>query len=168
MLKLKKKKDNKEKKEKTPKPAGFMQMVLAGLLVFLLGGGLVIGYFHLVGIPGVSNAEQKKEEEKDKGPTGTLDLGTILVNLADPGGTRYLKVAVVLEYPKNEKLTRELEEKEYEITDLIITTLRSKNVDQIQPLEKVDALKKEMVTAVNKRLTSGKITHLFFTEYIIQ
>lgn len=159
------KNDNTEKQQKQP---GFLRLVLAGLLVFLLGGGIVIGYITLVGIPGGDKDQKESNEKKEEQPTATMDLGTIIVNLADPGGTRYLKVDVVLEYPENEKLAAEMEEKKHEITDLVITTLRSKTVGEIQPLDKVTPLKNEIINAVNKRLTSGKILRLFFTEFIIQ
>jgi len=159
---------NNNNSEKPQKQPGFLQLVLAGLLVFLLGGGLVIGYFNLVGIPGEKDAENQKNEQEKEKPTAILELGTIIVNLADPGGTRYLKVDVVLEYPEDEKLAHELEEKKHEITDLVITTLRSKTVAEIQPLDKVTPLKNEIINAVNRRLTNGKISRLFFTEFIIQ
>ncbi len=159
--------DKKDKAEQQKKQPGFLQMVMAGLLVFLLGGGLVIGYFNVIGIPGEEKAE-KKEEKKEEVPTATLELGTIIVNLANPGGNRYLKCDVVLEYPENETITEELGEKEHEITDVVITTLRSKTVEQIQPLDKVAPLKNEIINAINTRLTKGKISRLFFTEFIIQ
>ncbi len=46
--------------------------------------------------------------------------------------------------------------------------LRSKTVEQIQPLDKVAPLKNEIITAINSRLTKGEISRLFFTEFIIQ
>lgn len=154
--------------EKPQKQPGFLQLVLAGLLVFLLGAGLVIGYFNVVGFPGTEQAQKsKKEEKKQEEPTATMDLGSIIVNLADPGGARFLKVGVVMEYPEDEKFAEELAKKEPEITDLIIKILRSKTVDEIQPLDKIDPLKNEIINAVNKILVGGKVKRVFFTEFII-
>jgi len=61
-----------------------------------------------------------------------------------------------------------LGKKEHELTDVVITTLRSKTVEQIQLLDKVTPLKNEIINAINTRLTEGKISRLFFTKFIIQ
>jgi len=159
-------KDKNDNMEQPKKQPGFLQMVIAGLLVFLLGGVLVIGYFNIMGLPGEKEEAEKVEEEEL--PTATLELGTIIVNLANPGGNRYLKCDIVLEYHDSEELEAELKEKEHQITDTVITTLRSKTVEQIQPLDKVAPLKNEIITAINSCLTKGEISRLFFTEFIIQ
>ncbi len=98
-------KDKNDNTEQPKKQPGFLQMVIAGLLVFLLGGGLVIGYFNIMGLPGEKEEPEKVEEEEL--PTATLELGTIIVNLANPGGNRYLKCDIVLEYHDSEEFAQQ-------------------------------------------------------------
>lgn len=151
---------------KTHGKPGLLQLVLAGVLVFPMGGGIVIGYLNFFGLPGING--DTSEAANREGPAVVLDLDTIIVNLADPGGNRYLKAGIVFQYPKNDRLTGELKEKNHEIVDKVITILRNKTVDQIQPVNKVEELKVELINSVNEHLENGEITQLYFTEYIIQ
>ncbi|MCF8009900.1 MAG: flagellar basal body-associated FliL family protein [Clostridiales bacterium] len=146
---------------------GFFKLVLAGLVIFLLGAGIVFGTLTMTGAMGGGDAQGGEKEDEQK-PTSTLDMGSIIVNLADPGGSRYLKAEIILEYPENKDFTSELEKKEYMLTDTVIKILRSKEVEDIRPLDKVPVLKNEIKKAVNKRITRGEVTRVFFTEFIIQ
>lgn len=137
-------------------------MVAAGAIVT---GGLVMGAIvYFVGIPGVipkMKAPPPVEYE-------TAELGERVVNLADPGSIRYLRVRIVLEFKKNEKLAAEIKEKNAQVMDSVLHTLRSKSVDDIRPLEKEEKVKAEILNSINAKLKNGKIEKVYFTDFLIQ
>jgi flagellar FliL protein len=91
-----------------------------------------------------------------------------VVNLNDSGGGRYLRVRMVLEYGKNEKLAAELKEKNAAIMENILHVLRSKSVDDIRPLDKEEMVKTEIMNSINTSLENGKIERIYFTDFLIQ
>ncbi len=139
------------------------------VLLFLFGtvaaAGLVIGaLLYFVGIPGVV--------PKLKAPAPlsyeTVELGERVVNLADAGGGRYLRVRMVLEFKKNEKLAGEIKEKNAQIMDAVLKVLRSKTVDEVMPLDREEKVKAELMSAVNGKLKNGKVERIYFTDFLIQ
>ncbi|MHB1419364.1 MAG: flagellar basal body-associated FliL family protein [Bacillota bacterium] len=91
-------------------------------------------------------------------------LEPFLVNLADPGFRRYLRLQITIEYTSKE-LEKELEEKQHRLRDAIINTLRSKNSAE---LSNDDVLRKELLNTINDSLVGGKITAIYFDDLIIQ
>ena len=140
----------------------FYLMILAGAVI---AAGLVMGaIIYFVGIPGVI--------PKMKAPPPpvyeTLELGERVVNLNDPGATRYLRVRIVLEFKKDEKLAVEVKEKNAQVMEGILHVLRGKSVEDIRPLNKEEKVKAEIISAINSNLKSGKIEKVYFTDFLIQ
>lgn len=137
-------------------------LVLAGtFLAAGLASGLIL-YF--VGIPGV----MPKMKPEPPPAYETVELGERVVNLADEGGGRYLRVRMVLEHKKDEKLSGELKEKNAKIMDKTVRILRSKSVGEVQPVDKEEKLKTEIMNAINAELKNGKIEKVYFTDFLIQ
>ncbi|MDN5325495.1 MAG: flagellar protein FliL [Moorella sp. (in: firmicutes)] len=136
--------------------------VLLLLVVLLLSGGYVYYFFFggnsrgLAAAPAGNNPEQAALQK--------LSLDSIVVNLADPGLHRYLRAKITMEY-SDPKLATELNDKLYRVRDTIISVLRSKKTDDLQNEE---ALKRELLTAINSQLTAGQVRALYFEEFIIQ
>ncbi len=151
-----------EKKSGGPSlPVMFAMM----MVVFLVGAGMVIGYFRFLD-PGRSEAQA---EAKAKEPIlHSMELGDMVVNLADEDGSHYLKLTITIEYPADKKTEEKINEKKHLITETILLTLRSKNLNQVRPPEAIDQLKNELVTAVNNRLGEKVLSKMYFTEYIVQ
>ncbi|MCL6611808.1 MAG: flagellar basal body-associated FliL family protein [Peptococcaceae bacterium] len=162
------KKDLVEKEAAEPaggkKRSGIM-IVLLVLAGTFLAVGLVSGLvLYFVGIPGVM-----PKMKADPPPVyETLELGERVVNLADDGGGRYLRVRMVLEHKKDEKLSAELKEKNAQIMDKTVRILRSKSVGEVQPVDKEEKLKTEIMNAINAGLKNGKIEKVYFTDFLIQ
>ncbi|MDN5361795.1 MAG: flagellar protein FliL [Moorella sp. (in: firmicutes)] len=129
------------------------------LVVLLLSCGYVYTYFFSNSARGAAPAASAPPVSLQK-----QSLDSIVVNLADPGLHRYLRTKITLEY-NDPKLATELNEKLYRVKDTVISVLRSKKTDDLQNEE---ALKRELLTAVNAQLTSGQIRALYFEEFIIQ
>ncbi|CEP68908.1 Flagellar basal body-associated protein FliL [Moorella glycerini] len=151
--------DEAEKKEKKNRP----RLIVALLLVILL---LIGGYVYYFFFGGSSRSLTAAATAGNQVPLNMqkMSLEPIVVNLADPGLRRYLRLKITLEY-SDARLTTELNDKLYRIRDTIISVLRSKKTDDLQ---NEDALKRELLTAINSQLIAGQVRGLYFEEFIIQ
>ena len=98
-----------------------------------------------------------------------MDLKEFTVNLADEGGKRYFKGELSLGYDiTKDKLKTELTTNEVVVRDDIIFYFKSQKADYINNVENKEAMKKQIMDAINKDLTKGKITDVRFKSMIIQ
>ncbi|MEG6617321.1 flagellar basal body-associated FliL family protein [Peptococcaceae bacterium 1198_IL3148] len=148
-----------EQKEKKSRFSAKTVIVILLLLNMLVAGGIA-GYFFLLN---PADSAPKPPE------MATSELGEMLINLADPGGIHYLRFTAVMEYPKEEKeLVDELQQKNHVIKDTVIRLLRSKKLAEVQPPESIDNVQREMTEAINEKLEHGKLSRIYFTEYLTQ
>ncbi len=112
------------------------------------------------------------------------DLGSKVVNLADPGGYRYLRVSIVLEVDPNaggyaaftgeekKKVEQALREKialhRPAIDDTVVGVLSNKAFGDIFNLSGKENLKTELCKAINEQLDGLKIIRIYFTDFVIQ
>jgi len=68
----------------------------------------------------------------------------------------------------DKKIEEKINNNMHLITETILLTLRSKDLNQVRPPEAIDQLKNELVTAVNNRLGEKTLSKIYFTEYIVQ
>lgn len=94
----------------------------------------------------------------------SVTLEPFIVNLADLNYRRYLRASVVLEYT-DRKVGDELAEKDHRVRDAVISLLRAKTVADLKDEE---AVRKELMGAVNGVLEQGKVTGLYFKEFVVQ
>jgi len=145
-------------------------ILFIGILV-LAGGGFFLwksGYLPFMPPSGVQAHASKKEAKEEKieiGPTRPMD--SFIVNLADPSGKRYLKVKLDFEL-NSEKLLPEIDKRMPQLRDSILTLLSSKTYEDINSLEEKIQLRAEMMVMLNQYLKTGKITNIYFSEFIVQ
>jgi flagellar basal body-associated protein FliL len=86
--------------------------------------------------------------------------------LAGDGGTRYIRLSAVLEYPHEpKKFGPEIKEKEHQIKDTMVTSLRAKTLAEANNTVE---LKENLLKDVNKLLRYGNFTGMYFTDFLIQ
>jgi flagellar FliL protein len=100
--------------------------------------------------------------------TETLDMGDMVVNLAGNGGTHYLRVKIIIEYPKEKKLAEELKKNKYQLSDILITALRSKTMLDVSSAESVEELKSSLLKEINNHLENGDASGVYFTDFLLQ
>ncbi len=184
------KKKDKEKKKKAEegqeekKKGGKLKWIIIIILVLgLLGGGGFFAYKKFFAGKKTSSApteqqtkssskqgkkgEKKEGEQTPKLQAKLVSLPTILVNLADPLGKRYLKISIEIEVKGKDPGT--LVEKDMPmIKDALIMLLSSKTYDDLSTLEKKYKLKIEIAQRLNQIFGKPLVTNVFFTQFLIQ
>jgi len=153
----------KEKDENTGKSNKGV-MVILFILGFIVLGAATFGGVYLF----MKNS--KTVETQDVVVEKTyMDLSECTVNLADEGGKRYFKGEISLGYDKTKtKLGEELTANEVVIKDDIIFYFKSKKADFINNVENKEDMKEQLMQAINKDLTKGKIIDIRFKSMIVQ
>ena len=112
---------------------------------------------------------QETEAHEDKTFVGkVVPLETFIVNLANSKGRKVAKVNMELELKDNENsnVAEEIDKRKAQVRDIIIILLSSKTYDEVSTGEGKDNLRNEIKDTINSFLTKGKITNVFFTEFI--
>ncbi len=92
----------------------------------------------------------------------TYSAGDFLTNLKDRG---YIKLSLV--YLLHDKDTeKELEVKDCEIRDKILTILRSKSIDEVRDSKGMEELRKLIKQSINDTI-DGEVVDVFFTSIIV-
>ena len=159
-----------DKKEKT---GGKSKLILI-LVVLVVFAGAGAGWFFFVKnapdeTPMPAYNDNPTNNQKPNGAdvkVDKLEMKDMVVNLTGDSSNRYIRLSLVLEYPKEQKkLVEEIKEKEHQIKDTLVTSLRVKTSSDVN---NVDGLKESLLTDVNKNLRYGRFTGVYFTDLLVQ
>jgi flagellar FliL protein len=163
--------ETEETEESAEEKGSPLKMVVIVVLVLVLVGGGFLGWMFFSSSDDGSldplEAGGSPPVPEEETTSQTYALETFVVNLNDPGGKRYLKTNIQLEYV-SEGLTAELDRRLPQLRDMILLQLSSKSLDDIQSVDGKIALRRELIQRINQTLTVGKIRSLYFTEFVIQ
>ncbi|GAB4263583.1 MAG: hypothetical protein Kow0092_14640 [Deferrisomatales bacterium] len=141
---------------------------LSGLVLLgALGGGGFIAYQKFFA---AADAEEQAQQEPPPpqvtmGPVYPLD--PFLVNLADPGRPRFLKVVVQLEIDAD-PVSEELDILRPKVRDALLTLLSSKNSAELVTIGDKERLRNEIIHRINSFLARGKVVEAYFTDFVVQ
>jgi len=141
-------------------------------LLILIAGAMVVWFKFISGPGDGSQTEQAQLQDQSTSENGmsfgqTFPLEVFVVNLSDPGGKRYLKTKMELEFV--DPVTRqELTGRLPQLRDCILMILSSKQLEDIQHVDGKIILRNELLMKINQLLKQGEIRNLFFTEFIVQ
>lgn len=136
------------------------KLFIISIFVFFVLTAGAYGYFYQP----INNAIRSLSKEE----TRSMTLPSLTVNLADVNRNGYLKTTITLEYLASKELDKELEEKGYKVKDTILKVLRNTTALALSNPQETELLKLELLSAINSALTSGKITGVYFEEFIVQ
>jgi flagellar FliL protein len=151
-------------------------IIMAVFLIFTAGtsAGLFMVWNKVSELDGIVNPKPENEsgqdeeetaEKKEMGPLVPLDA--FVVNLSDPGESRFLRLKMTLEL-KGKDFEEEITRRLPQVRNSILTTLPTKRSGEIQSVEGKIALRNEMMTGLNKILEKEAIVNIYFTEFVIQ
>jgi flagellar FliL protein len=110
-------------------------------------------------------AEEKPKPEEKGGPTATLE--PFVVNLNEAGSSRYLKATFEIEV-KDAKSLELLEKDKRGVRDEILRYLSGLGVADTLGADNKDKIRIELVARVDKELGGGKVSKVFFNEFVVQ
>jgi len=161
-------------------------LILLVVLLGVLGAGGFFGYKWWMSrpAPAADNATEQKadaghdEKKAEKGghgeagaaPEGAGELVSIpplLVNLAEPQGRRYLKLALDIEV-KDKAAADLLNKNMPKVKDTLLLLLSSKTYEDLGSLENKILLKKEIVERLTLVLGEQQVSRVYITEIVIQ
>ncbi len=160
-----------EAKEATPAKGGSgKKMIVLGLAgVLLLCGGGGAAWFFMSGEEEKDGKHAKEvhvdEHEEEPGPI--MELDPFLLNLADRDELRFLKVSIKLELDRPEEET-DYPNKVPAIRDALLVLLSSKESQLLRTVNGKRRIREEIMTRVNGVMRKGKVSNVFFTDFIIQ
>ena len=144
--------------EKQVKPRKTKIMILIILAIIALAGG-AFGY--------LSHKPPQTEAKVAVKSMKSITLPSMTVNLADSGGSHYLRTTIALEY-SSDKDKEELDSSMYKIKDAVLQKLRETTASDWEDPGQTDAIKKVLMDQVNSCLVKAKITGLYFQELLVQ
>lgn len=101
------------------------------------------------------------------GVSTVFPLEPFVVNIYDGQELRYLKVKVELEM-SNAAVKPELEGRLAAIRDAILVVLTTKTLQEIQDAQGKNQLREEILTAISKIVAQGKVSKVYFTDFVVQ
>jgi flagellar FliL protein len=158
-----------EEEKKSKGKLKWIIMIL--MLLLLLGGGGFTAYWFLIG-PGAKPAQQAAEEQGAPAQAQVLTpqivtLAPFIVNLADPLGRRFLRVTLDVEVLGNAAV-EDLNRSVSRVRDTIILLLSSKSFADLASMEGKILLRNEIVERLNQIIGAGRVSNVYFTEFVIQ
>lgn len=90
-----------------------------------------------------------------------------LVNLSDKDVLRYLKMTLGVEI-SDQRVAEEIKNKTVEIRDAIITLVSAQTSEDLSTTEGKEKLKLLIADSINSFLTSGKVTKVYFVDFVMQ
>ena len=151
-------------------------MILAGcflIVALAVGAGLYVVWGKVSAVAPATGEGTEEGTEEAAGEEAKVKVKTLLametfvVNLADPGGKRYLRTTLALEID-DQDFVQEAKDAVPQIRDKVLLILPSKMFKDIQSSPGKDALRKEILAALSPLLKKCKITNLFFQEFVVQ
>jgi flagellar basal body-associated protein FliL len=124
------------------------------------------------------------EPEYNPGDGIMLNMSTKIINLVDPGGRKYIRLTVVVEFapdnPEYESLPEE--EKTAYLTefnaklnarlpimdDTVITLLSTKTYEDLYTADGKEKLRSEILETLKEKLPDFHIISIYFTEFVVQ
>ncbi len=153
------------------KGKGKLIPIIAAVVVLGAGGGGAYWYF--VARPAAAAAAAGAEEhepEPEPEATGIVPLEPFVVNLADPGGGRFLRVSLSL-VVKDEMVAKELEESAVvkgRIRSSLLELLAMQVSTTVVTPEGKAALKESIKEQIGHVAHEAEVSDVLFSEFVVQ
>jgi flagellar FliL protein len=135
-----------------------------GVLVLMLGGGGAGWYF----MTGHAASGEPKEEEVHEEPAEVIEFQPFVVNLADPGVSRFLRVSLSLVVRSHEAaLALEDRVTQTRVRSSLLDLLSTQTSAALVTPEGKATLKQAILAAASKA-AEAKVTDVYFSEFIVQ
>lgn len=165
-------KEKKTADEKPPVKSGKKRLIIIGGIVIIVAAVAIgVGVFlYMRSNSGEGDAAEAGAEKKQaaarKAPA-IYPLEPFIVNIHDGPNLRYLKVKLEFEITAIEA-KEELDHIQAPMRDAILVLLSNKNLDDITMTDGKNKLRDEVMATVAKVAPPGKISRVYFTDFVVQ
>jgi flagellar FliL protein len=160
------------------KGKGRLIIIIAAVVVLLAGGGAA---FWFLGNPSakaqahdpaaVEDEAEEEAPEPEKGEKqGIVPFDPFVVNLADEGVSRFLRLTLKL-VVKNEEIAKELEEDEVvraQVRSSVLELLTLQTSEHLVTPEGKAELKKQIAERAEHAMHKTKVKDVLFSEFVVQ
>lgn len=170
--------DPKAQQSATPAPAPAASSGWTIKKILMIGGPILLVqivavYFLVVKVfasstsvePASAATEEHAPAEAEK--PQIVVIKDIIVNPAGTNGSHLLVTSIGLEVPNAETKT-ELEEKEVQTRDILVTILTGKRMEELSTPEQKENLRKEIHQRIDEILKTSKLKKVYISKFIIQ
>src|SRR5579863_10215162 len=147
-------------KKAAPKGKSKMKLILIVLGIVALGVG---GGLYAMRRPANTAAEPSTSR-------GLVTYDPFVVNLADPGGTRFIRITLSL-VVADEKIASKISDTPVSMKEsrsVILELLAEQNANGLVTADGKQALKKAIIDRVSKVLPDAKVIDVYFSEFVVQ
>jgi flagellar FliL protein len=135
-------------------------IIMSSVALLVVASGAFAGYYFL------SKTDTKKPAEKPV-VISILPMDPFVINIAETNGERYLKIVIQLEV-SDPGVGPELEQLKPRIRDSILDLLTPKTYKDLMDLAGKQRLREDIAGRINNILQRGKVTKVYFTDFVIQ
>jgi flagellar protein FliL len=165
--------DEEEAEEKPEGGKSKTLVIVIALVVSLacIGAGVA---FYLKSSGGESAHPAKGKKSGGHAPSSEelpaiFAMEPFVVNIRDNSDVRYLKLKVEFEVvAEGKEVKAELDPYLPQLKDSILMLLTSKTMDEVKDVAGKSRLKQEIMSSACRILPRGKVTKVFFTDFVIQ
>ncbi|AGE63476.1 MULTISPECIES: flagellar basal body-associated protein FliL [Bacillus] len=135
-------------------------MIILLIILIVIGALGAAAYFVLGG------KSEKSEAKKsiDEIVASSVDVEEITTNLKSDN---IIRLAIKLE-TDSDKSKEELEKRDFQVKDAVISLLADTNADQIEGDKGKETFKKELKDKINSYLQKGKVEKVYITSFNLQ
>lgn len=150
------------------KKSKMMLFIILGVVLLLAGGGGFFAFTTFMAPPPDEGAVEKPIEQEEFEIVGEMiPFDEFVVNLADPKGKRYLKCKITIEVESLEAMERVTKIKP-KMRDVVIMLLTSLAFEEVMTPEGKMRIRDELLERFNQAARPDKITHLYFSNFVVQ
>jgi len=172
------KKDTEKNGDTTPEEGGggkkkLIIIIAIALVILLAGGGAAVYFLFLKKPPPeeeqsneqVEMVQPPEKEEVNIGPM--VEIKEFIVNIISEEGTHYVKASLTLEL-NDEAAQEEVDKRMPQIRDAVLLLIGNKTFEELQDLQGKKQLKAEIKSKINSFLKTGRVKHVYLTDFVVQ
>ncbi len=101
-------------------------------------------------------------------PGDQYTIQDIVINPAGTRGKRFLRLGIALESKDGPKVLEELETRRAQVRDMLIRQFTSRTLDELSDPTVREEVRLSCIEELNATLIGGKISNIYFTDYVLQ